>query len=49
MIDLFSLGLSHGLMMLAAWRLLFRDDLDRETAVPPLPVPARAKGWRRGA
>ena len=49
MIDLFSLGLSHGLMMLAAWRLLFRDDLDRETAGPPAPAPARAKGWRRGA
>lgn len=30
MIDLFSLGISHGLMMLAAWRLLTRDDLDRE-------------------
>lgn len=37
MIDLFSLGLSHGLMMLAAWRLLARDDLDRDpaAAVPP--------------
>lgn len=32
MIDLFSLGLSHGLMMLAAWRLLTRDDLDRDDA-----------------
>ena len=51
MIDLFSLGLSHGLMMLAAWRLLFRDDLDRETAAAPapVPVPVRAKGWPRGA
>ena len=30
MIDLFSLAVSHGLMMLAAWRLLSRDDLDRD-------------------
>lgn len=33
MIDLFSLALTHGLLMLAAWRLLKRDDLDREPAV----------------
>ncbi|GAA0451790.1 MULTISPECIES: hypothetical protein [Sphingomonas] len=31
MIDNFSLGLSHGLMLLAAWLLLRRPDLDRET------------------
>lgn len=30
MIDNFSLGLSHGLMLLAAWLLLRRPDLDRE-------------------
>ncbi len=30
MIDLFSLAVSHGLMLLAAWRLLGRDDLDRD-------------------
>ena len=30
MIDLFSLGVSHGLIMLAAWRLLARADLDRD-------------------
>jgi hypothetical protein len=30
MIDLFSLALTHGLLMLAAWRLLRRDDLDRD-------------------
>jgi hypothetical protein len=41
MIDLFSLAVSHGLMMLAAWRLLSREDLDRDAggaaaaAVPP--------------
>jgi hypothetical protein len=32
MIDLFSLALSHALMLLAAWRLLSRADLDREDA-----------------
>jgi hypothetical protein len=30
MIDNFALGLSHGLMMLAAWLLLRRRDLDKE-------------------
>jgi hypothetical protein len=30
MIDNFSLALTHGLMLLAAWRLLFRPDLDHE-------------------
>ena len=28
MIDLLSLGLTHALMLLAAWRLFGRDDLD---------------------
>lgn len=40
MIDLFSLGLSHGLMLLAAWRLLARPDLDDDRA-GPTPAPAR--------
>ncbi len=30
MIDNFALGLTHGLMALAAWRLIRRPDLDRE-------------------
>ncbi|HEX8388393.1 MAG TPA: hypothetical protein VF636_05195 [Sphingomonas sp.] len=30
MIDNFALGLTHGLMLLAAWRLMTRPDLDRE-------------------
>ncbi|WP_315764354.1 hypothetical protein [Sphingomonas sp. Y38-1Y] len=30
MVDGFSILLTHGLMLLAAWRLLSRDDLDRE-------------------
>jgi hypothetical protein len=34
LIDLFSLAVTHGLMLLAAWRLTTRIDLDRE-AEPP--------------
>jgi hypothetical protein len=34
MIDSFSLALTHGLMMLAAWRLLSRPDLDDDKARP---------------
>jgi hypothetical protein len=34
MIDLFSLGLSHGLMLIAAWRLLSRPDLEDDKAQP---------------
>lgn len=30
MVDYFALALSHGLLALAAWRLLWRDDLDRD-------------------
>ena len=33
MIDNFSLLISHGLILLAAWRLVFRPDLDVEA--PP--------------
>lgn len=36
MIDLFALGVSHGLIALAAWRLLSRGDLDRDPD-PALP------------
>ena len=32
MIDDFALGLTHALLLLAAWRLLRRPDLDREDA-----------------
>ena len=38
MIDLFTLALTHGLIALALWRLLFRDELDVEDA---------PEGWRR--
>jgi len=34
MIDTFSLLLTHGLIFLACWRLLGRDELDREESGP---------------
>ncbi len=42
MIDNFALALSHGLLLLAAWRLLSRPDLD-DPHVPPPPVEAGKK------
>jgi hypothetical protein len=41
MIDGFSILLTHGLMLLIAWRLLSRDELDREGGE------ARPSMWRR--
>ncbi len=38
MIDMLTLALTHGLMALAAWRLLGRDDLDSDAPEP-------AKSW----
>ena len=35
MIDNFALGLTHALMLLAAWRLLNRADLDEDGAAAP--------------
>lgn len=32
MIDIFSLALSHGLLLIIAWRLVFRSDLDDDGA-----------------
>ncbi|MFV0625076.1 hypothetical protein ACBY01_13850 [Sphingomonas sp. ac-8] len=41
MIDNFSLALSHGLMLLAAWLMLRRPDLDRESPSDPETKPRR--------
>lgn len=35
MIDNFALGLTHALMLLAAWRLLSRPDLDQDNGASP--------------
>ena len=39
MIDLFSLALTHGLILVALWRLLQRPELDVEDAVTGLRRP----------
>ena len=44
MIDNLSLGLTHGLMLLAAFLLLRRPDLDHE-ASPQDKAPARKSRW----
>jgi hypothetical protein len=45
MIDNFALLLSHGLILLAAWRLTGRPDLDDDAASPD--APAKPPFWRR--
>ena len=47
MIDNFALALSHGLIILTAWRLLSRPDLDDDSAKPEAPKPSFLK--RRGS
>ncbi len=48
MIDNFALGLSHGLMLLAAWRLLSRPDLDSDDeAASQSPGGEKARFWDR--
>ena len=42
MIDNFALAISHGLILLAAWRLVRRPDLDDDQASPPT-SPAETK------
>jgi hypothetical protein len=45
MIDNFALGLSHGLLLLVAWRLVMRPEVDAD-ARASAPLFAR---WRSGA
>jgi hypothetical protein len=40
MIDNFAIAVTHGLMLLAAWRLLSRPDLEDDAARP-----GDRKGW----
>ena len=56
MVDYFSLALSHGVLLIALWRLMLRDDLDAEPAredpesgEPAAPDPAPRKGALRRA
>ncbi len=49
MIDNFALGLTHGLMLLAAWLLLRRPDLDHEPSPRDEEEAARARKGRFGA
>ncbi len=46
MIDNFALAISHGLLLLAAWRLMRRPDLDVEA---PPPLAPRPQGFARRA
>ena len=43
MIDYFAIALTHGLLALAVWHLLWRDDLDHETDGDT----KRHKPWQR--
>jgi hypothetical protein len=51
MVDILALSLSHGLLLLAAWRLLSRPELDVEVpgkpAEPPAAAPPPIRGGRR--
>jgi hypothetical protein len=42
MIDNFSLGLTHALLLYAAWKLMARPDLDSEDVPQP---DAEPRGW----
>lgn len=46
MIDNLVLALTHGLMLLAAWRLLSRRDLDDDKAAPESPSDGAAS-WAK--
>jgi hypothetical protein len=46
MIDNFVLALTHGLMLLAAWRILSRPDLEDDSVAAPV-APEKARGWAR--
>ena len=39
MIDNFAIAVSHGLILIALWRLLWRPDLDSDN-------PQEERGWR---
>ena len=48
MIDNFALALTHGLLLLVAWRLLFRLDLDDDLPPGVDPVAPKRRRWTLG-
>lgn len=48
MIDNFSLALTHGLLLLVAWRLLFRTDLNDDPAPGAEPAEPKVRRWTPG-
>ena len=48
MIDNFSLALTHGLLLLVAWRILSRPDLDDDAAAAKAPPAASSRRWPFG-
>ncbi len=46
MIDTFALAVSHGLILLAALRLVRRPDLDDDNIAPPDPDAPRARWYK---
>lgn len=48
MIDSLVLGLTHGLLLLTAWRLINSPALDDENALPPAEAPGKQAGNRWG-
>jgi hypothetical protein len=48
MIDSFSLALTHGLLLLVAWRLMFRVDLDEDPAPGTEPPAPKTRRWTLG-
>jgi len=48
MVDYLAIGITHLLLMLGAWRMLNRADLDREDVAPGTPVHGPARRARVG-
>ena len=48
MIDNFSLALTHGLLLVVAWRLLSRPDLDEDPAPGAEPSAPKSRRWTFG-
>ena len=48
MIDNFSLALNHGLLLLVAWRLLSRTDIDEDPVPGTDPAAPKSRRWTFG-